>query len=335
MISVLGAGSWGTALAKVLAENGHNVEIFVRNAKTLESINSHARNDRYLKDISLPNTIHASMDLNEVISDAQIIIFAIPTQNIRSVLDQIPASSLKGKTLVNVSKGIEIGTNMRISQVFENYCDPESYVVLSGPSHAEEVAIRMPTAVVAASKDMKRAERVQDLFMSPYFRVYTSSDVIGVELGGALKNILAVGLGIADGLSYGDNTKAAIMTRGLHEMVSFGINHGGRPETFYGLTGIGDLIVTSTSRHSRNRRAGILIGEGHTLEQTTAKIDMVVEGIKTLEAVYDIAKQEKIEMPITEEIYRVAIEGKDVRGSVNRLMGRDRKLEARRNEGQI
>lgn len=325
-IVIIGGGSWGTALASVLAHNKNEVLIYLRDEKTCEEINSRHVNTRYLPEVKLNEKITATTNLNDI-ADRDFIVFAVPTQNIRYVLDSISHMISHDAILVNVAKGIEIGTDLRISQIFKEYFDENQFVVLSGPTHAEEVAIGMPTAIVAASVCEEAMEEVQRVFMNEYFRVYTNDDVIGVELGGATKNILALGLGIADGLGYGDNTKAAIMTRGMHEIARLGIVMGGKPETFYGLTGMGDLIVTSTSVHSRNRRAGILIGKGYTVQETESEVNMVVEGIKTCKAVYDITKKIDIEMPITNEIYNVLFNDYDLSKSVERLMERNKKRE--------
>lgn len=325
-IAIIGGGSWGSALAMVLADNGHDVTMYVRNSENASEINNNHTNSRYLQDVKLNTEIVATTNIADV-SDSEIVVFAVPTQNIRSVLNENSKVFNENCIFVNVAKGIEIGTNNRISEIFKEFYDEDRFVVLSGPTHAEEVAIKMPTAIVAASLSDNAMSTVQDVFMNKDFRVYTNEDVIGVELGGATKNILALGLGIADGLGFGDNTKAAIMTRGMHEIARLGIALGGRPETFYGLTGMGDLIVTSTSMHSRNRRAGILIGQGHSVEETEKKVNMVVEGIKTCKAVKSLIDEKGIEMPITEEIYNILFNDYSISNSVERLMERNKKRE--------
>lgn len=325
-IAIIGGGSWGSALAMVLADNGHDVTMYVRNSENASEINNNHTNSRYLQDVKLNTEIVATTNIADV-SDSEIVVFAVPTQNIRSVLNENSKVFNENCIFVNVAKGIEIGTNNRISEIFKEFYDEDRFVVLSGPTHAEEVAIKMPTAIVAASLSDNAMSTVQDIFMNKDFRVYTNEDVIGVELGGATKNILALGLGIADGLGFGDNTKAAIMTRGMHEIARLGIALGGRPETFYGLTGMGDLIVTSTSMHSRNRRAGILIGQGHSVEETEKKVNMVVEGIKTCKAVKSLIDEKGIEMPITEEIYNILFNDYSISNSVERLMERNKKRE--------
>lgn len=325
-IAIIGGGSWGSALAMVLADNGYDIIMYMRSSENAFEINNNHTNSRYLENVELNSEILATTDIADI-SDCEIVVFAIPTQNIRSVLNENSKVFNDKAIFVNVAKGIEIGTNKRISQVFSEFFDEDRFVVLSGPTHAEEVAIKMPTAIVAASKSEDAMTKVQDVFMNKDFRVYTNEDVIGVELGGATKNILALGLGIADGLGFGDNTKAAIMTRGMHEIARLGIAMGGRPETFYGLTGMGDLIVTSTSMHSRNRRAGILIGQGYSVEETEKKVNMVVEGIKTCKAVKSLIDDKNIEMPITEEIYNILFNEYSISDSVERLMERNKKRE--------
>lgn len=325
-IAIIGGGSWGSALAMVLADNGNDVTMYMRNSETAAEINEYHTNSRYLQDVKLNSEIIATTNIADV-SDCEIVVFAVPTQNIRSVLNENSGIFNEHAIFVNVAKGIEIGTNKRISEIFSEFFDENRFVALSGPTHAEEVAIKMPTAIVAASLSDNAMSTVQDVFMNKDFRVYTNEDVIGVELGGATKNILALGLGIADGLGFGDNTKAAIMTRGMHEIARLGIALGGRPETFYGLTGMGDLIVTSTSMHSRNRRAGILIGQGQSIEETEKKVNMVVEGIKTCKAVKSLIEENDVEMPITEEIYNILFNDYSISDSVERLMERNKKRE--------
>lgn len=278
-IAIIGGGSWGSALAMVLADNGNDVTMYMRNSENASEINEYHANSRYLKDITLNSEIIATTNIADI-SECEIVVFAVPTQNIRTILTENSGVFNNQALFVNVAKGIEIGTNKRISEIFGEFFDVNRFVALSGPTHAEEVAIKMPTAIVAASLSNSAMSTVQDVFMNRDFRVYTNEDIIGVELGGATKNILALGLGIADGLGFGDNTKAAIMTRGMHEIARLGIALGGRPETFYGLTGMGDLIVTSTSMHSRNRRAGILIGQGHSIEETEKRLIWLLKALR-------------------------------------------------------
>ncbi len=326
-IGVIGGGSWGTALAILLLNNGHNVDIWIRDSLQIQHIKESNENQKYLPGIVIPPNLNLTNDISKVIYDKQIIVLAIPSHGVRQILNETKNIINKDQVIVNVAKGIENNTLLRISQIVEEILPYNPYAVLSGPSHAEEVARNMPTTVVSASKDKKVAEYVQDIFMSSYFRVYTNPDVVGVELGGSLKNVIALGAGISDGLGYGDNTKAALMTRGIIEMARLGKKMGANSATFSGLSGIGDLIVTCTSMHSRNRRAGILIGQGKSLGEAIDSVGMVVEGIKTTKSAYELAKREQVVMPITEEIYQVLYEGKNVKNSVDNLMLRDKKPE--------
>lgn len=323
-IGILGGGSWGTALGVLLAKKGVNVDLWVRNEEKAANMNMIKENVKYLPGIVLPNNINISSDIDKTIHNKDIILLAVPTQGIRNTLDKIKDKVKKDQIIVNVAKGIEVGTHERISEIVEEIIPTSRYAILSGPSHAEEVAKDIPTAVVVASRTKEVAEYVQEFFMTPKFRVYTNPDVIGVELGGALKNVIALGAGISDGLGYGDNTKAALMNRGIIEIARLGEKMGANKMTFAGLSGIGDLIVTCTSMHSRNRRAGIKIGEGQSMDEAINSIGMVVEGIKTSKSAYELAKEFNVEMPIVEEIYGVLYEGKDVKSSVINLMLRDK-----------
>lgn len=326
-VGIIGGGSWGSALAVLLASKGIKTNIWLRSKEQVDKITRDKENMKYLPGILLDNNISVTSDINDTISGKEIVILAVPTQSVRATLTFIGDIVKKNQIIVNVSKGIETKSLKRISEVVKEIYPDNAFCVLSGPSHAEEVALGIPTTVVSASKDKNVAESIQDLFTSPNFRVYTNPDVIGVELGGALKNIIALGAGISDGLGYGDNTKAALMTRGIYEMSKLGIELGADPDTFWGLSGIGDLIVTCTSMHSRNRRAGILIGKGYSLENAVKEIGMVVEGIKTTESTYSLAKSINTIMPITNEIYNVLYNGSNVEESVSRLMGRSKKHE--------
>lgn len=280
-----------------------------------------------MPEVCIPEEIEVTSDIEKVIFNKEILVIAVPTHAVRQTLNDYKELISKEQILLNVAKGIENDTLYRISQIVHEILPNNSYAVLSGPSHAEEVARNIPTTVVVASEVMEVAEYIQDVFMGPYFRVYTNPDVIGVELGGALKNVIALGAGISDGLGYGDNTKAAIMTRGIIEISRLGQKMGANKNTFAGLTGIGDLIVTCTSMHSRNRRAGILIGQGEDLDKVVEKVGMVVEGIKTTKSAYELSMKYNVNMPITKEIYEVLYEGKDVKNSVFNLMLRDKKHE--------
>jgi len=326
-ISIIGAGSWGTALAILLSDKGYEVSLYARRKEQIDEIKNNRTNKDYLGDIKIPKDIMITDDIKEAVESADVAVMAVSSQQVRNVAQSIKNYVKKEAVIVNVAKGLEKGTNLRISQVVNSILSDNPFVVLSGPSHAEEVAMKMPTTVVAASDDISKAEYIQDIFSNEYFRVYTNPDVLGVELGGALKNIIAFGVGIIDGLGYGDNTKAAIMTRGITEITRLGASLGGQISTFAGLSGIGDLIVTCTSSHSRNRRAGILIGKGYSLEETLKEIHMVVEGITATEVAYNLAKEKNVDMPITKEIYRVLYENKDVKESVKSLMGRTKKHE--------
>ncbi len=326
-IGVIGGGSWGTALAILLSKKNYEIDLWIRNKDQYENIRKSRENIKYLPGVVLPNNINITNDLSEALNDKDIILMAVPSHGVRETLEKGKNDIRPDQIIVNVAKGIENDTLLRISQIVAEVLPQNNYAILSGPSHAEEVAKDIPTTVVAAAKNKKLAQYVQDIFMGPKFRVYTNPDVIGVELGGSIKNIIALGAGISDGLGYGDNTKAALMTRGIIEMGRLGEKMGAKKSTFAGLAGIGDLIVTCTSIHSRNRKAGILIGEGYTLEEAVEKVGMVVEGIKTTKSVYELSLKYNAEMPITKEIYGVLYEGKDVRNSVVNLMLRDKKHE--------
>ena len=326
-IGITGAGSWGTALATVMAGKGHRVRIWDIDERHLRSMEEHRENVDYLPGVPLDDNIEITYTTEAALKDADVVLFSAPAQHFREALTSALEYIGNAAIVINVAKGIEQKSLKRMSEIAAEHLDLDRYVVLSGPSHAEEVGRRLPTTVAAASYDLKAAEAVQDLFMTDRFRVYTTEDVVGVELGGALKNIIALGAGISDGMGFGDNAKAALMTRGLAEITRLGIKLGARPETFAGLTGTGDLIVTCTSMHSRNRRCGIMIGEGMSPEEATKKVGMVVEGMFTTEAAYELARRENVEMPITEAIYR-AIKGEITAAeAVGLLMGRTRKHE--------
>lgn len=326
-IGVLGGGSWGTALAILLANKGYDVDMWLRDESQIAEMNETRENKRYLPNIKLPDNLRVSSDLEGVIHNKQTILLSVPTHGVRDILNKSKGYISSSQIIVNVAKGIENDTLLRISEIVKEVIPQNRYAVLSGPSHAEEVALNMPTTVVSASLDKDVAEYVQDLFITPSFRVYTNPDIIGVELGGSLKNVIALGAGISDGLGCGDNTKAALMTRGIFEMARLGEKMGANISTFSGLAGIGDLIVTCTSMHSRNRRAGILIGQGKSLDEATKEVGMVVEGIRTTKSTYKLAEKYNIDMPITNEIYNVLYNNKDVKNSIVNLMVRDKKHE--------
>jgi len=326
-IGVLGGGSWGTALAILLSRKSLSVKIWFRDLNQVEYINKYRENKKYLPKVKLPKNLYITNNVEETIQNKDIILLAVPTHGIRETLEKYGRLIRKDQIIVNVSKGIENGSLMRISEIVEEFLPENKFVVLSGPSHAEEVALDLPTTVVVASKDKNAAKLIQDVFMTSKFRVYTNPDLIGVELGGSLKNIIALGAGISDGLGYGDNTKAALMTRGIFEMTKLGEKMGASTNTFSGLSGIGDLIVTCTSGHSRNRKAGLLIGEGLSMNEAVEKIGMVAEGIKTTRSTYELSTRYNVKMPITEELYNVLYNNKDVKKSVFNLMERDKKHE--------
>ncbi|WP_427338521.1 NAD(P)H-dependent glycerol-3-phosphate dehydrogenase [Caloranaerobacter sp. DY30410] len=326
-IGILGGGSWGTALALLLANKGYQVDLWVRDVKQCNYMKEARENKKYLPNVKLSDNINVTNDIEEAVYRKNIILLAVPSHAIRETIRKFKRQLKEQPILVNVAKGIETDTLLRISEIVKQELPTVEYTVISGPSHAEEVSKNIPTAVVAASINKKTAEYIQEVFMTPRFRVYTNPDVIGVELGGALKNVIALGAGISDGLGYGDNTKAALMNRGIIEISRLGEKMGANKNTFAGLSGIGDLIVTCTSLHSRNRRAGIKIGQGASLEEAIKSVGMVVEGVKTTKAAYELARKYNVKMPITEEIYGVLYEGKDVRYSVFNLMMRDKKHE--------
>lgn len=329
-ITVFGTGSFGTALANVLAENGHSVLMWGKNENTVDEINQSHQNKRYLKDVKLNETIKATSQLEQAVNFSDIFLIALPTKAIRNVVTEIDQHIKTKKTFIHVAKGIENETFKRVSEMIEDSVSKNhknGVGVLSGPSHAEEVVIKQPTTVAASSKDEHISKLIQDLFMNDYLRVYTNNDLIGVELGGALKNIIAVASGIVAGMGYGDNAKAALMTRGLAEISRLGEKLGADPMTFLGLGGIGDLIVTCTSTHSRNYTLGYKLGKGKTTEEALNEMNMVVEGIYTTNSVYHLAKSQNVDMPITNALYKVLFEDKPVKDSVKDLMGRDKKAE--------
>ena len=329
-ITVFGTGSFGTTLANVLAENGHSVLMWGKNENTVDEINQSHQNKRYLKDVTLNETIKATSQLEQAVNFSDIFLIALPTKAIRNVVTEIDQHIKTKKTFIHVAKGIENETFKRVSEMIEDSVSKNhknGVGVLSGPSHAEEVVIKQPTTVAASSKDEHISKLIQDLFMNDYLRVYTNNDLIGVELGGALKNIIAVASGIVAGMGYGDNAKAALMTRGLAEISRLGEKLGADPMTFLGLGGIGDLIVTCTSTHSRNYTLGYKLGKGKTTEEALNEMNMVVEGIYTTNSVYHLAKSQNVDMPITNALYKVLFEDKPVKDSVKDLMGRDKKAE--------
>ncbi|MBU0600105.1 NAD(P)H-dependent glycerol-3-phosphate dehydrogenase [bacterium] len=333
-ISLIGAGSWGTALSILLYQNGHQVRLWDFLKDHLAKIKEELENKRCLPGVPLPKDISFTFDLNQAIEEGEYIIFAIPSHFLRDTLRKIK-SCREDKKIISVIKGIENDTFLRPSQIIEEVLPQfkEKVVVFSGPSHAEEVSRNIPTSVVVSSSKTEDAEEIQRLFISPYFRVYTSKDLVGVELGGALKNVIAIAVGICDGLGLGDNTKAALITRGLAEITRLGVALGANAHTFAGLSGMGDLIVTCLSKHSRNRLFGELIGKGNSLEEALSKMTMVAEGVKTAKSVYELAFQTKIELPICEQVFYILYQGKDPKTTVRELMLRDPKAELERDRG--
>jgi glycerol-3-phosphate dehydrogenase (NAD(P)+) len=326
-VTFLGGGSFGTALSIMLAKKGMEVSIWDRDKNVIEDINIKRENFKYLPKITIPYNVKAYLDIDEALRGSDYIVLAVPSHVIRSLSRQISGLLSDKQIVISIAKGIEEDSLKRISEVIEEEIPQCPVVILSGPSHAEEVALDIPTLVVVTSKDMNSAEKVQDAFMTNKFRIYTNEDLIGVEVAGAVKNIIALAAGVSDGIGYGDNTKAALMTRGMSEIIRIGTRLGGKSETFSGLTGIGDLIVTCTSMHSRNRRAGILIGQGIPVEEAIAQIGMVVEGIKACNAFYKLKEKLNVSMPITDILHKVLFEGKDAKYGVYELMSRDKKSE--------
>lgn len=324
-IAVYGAGSWGTALAVLMAKAGHPVALIGRNKEEIRQMQERRENLRYLPGVVLPQPLEPTTDLSRLAAD--LVILSVPSHSVRSAAQILKPNLRPGTPIVNTAKGLEEGTQYRLSEVLKEELPEYPVLALSGPSHAEEVGRDMPTTIVVASEDLGVAEKVQDILMTPKFRVYTNPDVIGVELGGALKNVIALCTGIAEGLGFGDNTKAALMTRGLAEIARLGVALGGLPLTFAGLAGVGDLIVTCTSLHSRNRRAGVALGQGKPLEQVLQDVGMVVEGVRTTRVAYELGRDRGISMPITEEAYRVLFEGTDPKVAVSNLMMRGKKHE--------
>ncbi len=326
-ISVLGAGSWGTALARLLCNNGHDVTMWSALPEEIRALNAHGENCEKLSGVKLPSSMRFTDDLKEAVSDRDILLLAVPSGFVRSTAAKLSGLIPDGQIIVNVAKGIEESTLKTLSEVIEDELPTANVVVLSGPSHAEEVGRDIPTSIVAGAHRKTMADYIQNTFMSESFRVYTSPDLLGIELGAALKNVVALAAGIADGLGYGDNTKAALITRGMAEITKLGVEMGGRAETFAGLSGIGDLIVTCGSMHSRNRRAGILIGQGHTYEEAMAEVKQVVEGVYSAKAALKLAHKYHVELPICEQVNAVLFEGKDAGEAVRELMLRDKKIE--------
>ncbi|MCF8240436.1 MAG: NAD(P)H-dependent glycerol-3-phosphate dehydrogenase [Melioribacteraceae bacterium] len=329
-ISVLGAGGWGTTLAILLHYNGHQVTLWEYKKHYAKTLRKTRENKMYLPNVAIPDEIEITPDLEDACTKQHMIIVAIPTQFIRSVLKQTTKLNFSDTTFVSVSKGIEKDTLLTVSKIIKDVLpdiDENNIGVLSGPSHAEEVSKKIPTAVVAAAPDELTAKNIQAAFMTSYLRVYSSTDIVGVELGGALKNVIAIGAGIVDGAGFGDNTKAAIMTRGIAEISRLGISFGAQPETFAGLSGMGDLIVTCMSRHSRNRFVGEQVGKGNKLKQVLKAMNMVAEGVETCRSVVELAGRNHVETPIANAVYKILFNEVDPNKATYELMTREIKSE--------
>ncbi len=326
-IGIIGAGSWGIALAVLLHNNGHEITVWSVLQDEIDMLNAEHEHKDKLPGVKLAEDMIFTTDLKAVIEGKDILVLAVPSPYIRSTSHSMKEYVAKGQIIVNVAKGIEEATLMTLSQVIEEEIPQAEVAVLSGPSHAEEVGRGIPTTIVVGAKSREKAEYIQNIFMSNVFRVYISPDVLGIELGAALKNVVALAAGAADGLGYGDNTKAALITRGITEIARLGTAMGGKYETFFGLSGIGDLIVTCASVHSRNRRAGMLIGQGKTMEEAMAEVKMVVEGVYSAKAAMGLAKKYQVELPIIEQINEVLFNHKPAADAVRDLMIRDKKLE--------
>ena len=326
-VSVLGAGSWGLGLALLLNNNGHNVTVWSVLKDEVAMLQTEREHKRCLPGVKIPDSITVSGDTENVIGSADVLVLAVASPYTRSTAKMIAPFVKEGQIIVNVAKGVEEHTLLTLCQIVEEEIPCAKVAVLSGPSHAEEVSRGIPTTCVIGAHEKATAEYLQNIFMSDVFRVYTSPDMLGICIGGALKNVIALAAGIADGLGYGDNTKAALITRGIHEISRLGVAMGGKLQTFYGLTGMGDLIVTCASMHSRNRRAGILMGQGKSMKEAMDEVQMVVEGVYSAKAALILAKKDNMPMPITEKINEILFEGKSAKDAVHELMVRDRKVE--------
>ena len=327
-IGVIGAGSWGIALSSLLSANGHQVTVWSAFEKEVESLKE-TRGLKTLPDLVLPDDMEFTADLASAMKDKDLLVTAVPSIYVRETAKKMKPFLAEGQLVVNVAKGIEEATLMTLTDILEEELPGADVAVLSGPSHAEEVSRGLPTTCVAGAKTRETAEKIQNIFMSPVFRVYISPDILGIEIGGALKNVIALAAGIADGLGYGDNTKAALITRGVAEISRLGIAMGGKAETFGGLTGIGDLIVTCASMHSRNRRAGILIGKGYTMKEAMDEVQMVVEGVYSAKAGLALTRKYQVSMPIIESVNEVLFDGKSAKEAVADLMLRDKTVESK------
>lgn len=326
-VGIMGAGSWGTALALLLHKNGHSVTVWSINEDEVEMLSTKREHESKLPGVKIPDDMEFTSDMESAIKGKDFIVLAVPSPFTRSTARNMKPFVAEGQIIVDVAKGIEESTLMTLSQQIEEEIPQANVAVLSGPSHAEEVGRGLPTIVVIGAKTKETAEYLQDMFMNEVFRVYTSPDMLGMELGGSLKNVIALAAGIADGLGYGDNTKAALITRGIAEIARLGVRMGGAIESFTGLTGIGDLIVTCASVHSRNRKAGYLIGQGMSMQEAMDEVKMVVEGVYSTKAAVKLGKKYEVSLPIIDKVNEVLFEGKDAREAVNELMLRDSKAE--------
>lgn len=326
-ICVAGAGSWGLALALLLNKNGHEVTVWSAVEQEIRMLKEEHENKKCLPGVMIPDSIKLTTELSEALEDKSVIVMAVASPFIRSTAAKFKPFIKDGQVIVNVAKGIEESTLFTLSQVIEDELPNADVAVLSGPSHAEEVSRFIPTTIVIGAHSKSTADSLQNMFMNEVFRVYTSPDVLGIELGASLKNVIALAAGIADGIGFGDNTKAALITRGIHEIARLGVAMGGKSQTFSGLTGIGDLIVTCASMHSRNRRAGILIGQGKSMDEAMKEVNMVVEGVHSAKAAILLAKKYDVPMPIIEQVNEVLFNGKNAKAAVTDLMLRDKKIE--------
>ena len=328
-VGVLGAGSWGTALSVLLTDNGHQVTVWSIDENEVKMLREKREHELKLPGVKLPDSMVITGDLEQTIADKDFLVLAVPSPFTRSTAKKMAPYVADGQIIVDVAKGIEESTLLTLSKQIEQEIPQADVAVLSGPSHAEEVGRKLPTTCVVGAKTRKTAEYLQSMFISPVFRVYTSPDILGIELGGSLKNVIALAAGIADGLGYGDNTKAALITRGIAEIARLGVKMGGKIETFTGLTGIGDLIVTCASVHSRNRKAGYLIGQGMSMQEAMDEVKMVVEGVYSAKAAAKLAEKYGVSMPIVDEVNAVLFDGKSPAEAVNDLMMRESRSENR------
>lgn len=326
-VGVMGAGSWGTALALLLHSNGHQVTVWSINEEEVEMLSKEREHKSKLPGVKIPEDMVFTSDMETTIKEKDFLVLAVPSAFTRGTARNMKPFVKEGQIIVDVAKGIEEDTLMTLSQQIEEEIPQANVAVLSGPSHAEEVGRGLPTAVVIGAKTEETARYLQEMFMNHVFRVYISPDMLGMELGGALKNVIALAAGIADGMGYGDNTKAALITRGIAEIARLGVKMGGAIESFTGLTGIGDLIVTCASVHSRNRKAGYLMGQGKTMEEAMAEVKMVVEGVYSAKAAAKLGKKYGVALPIVDKVNEVLFEGKDPKEAVDELMLRDSKAE--------